>query len=174
MEKTLLEYIVFFAELIVFFTGIYYLGISFFSFATPVLKYKDSKNHKFAVLVAAHNEENVISGIIKSLKAQTYSIDMFDVFVIADNCTDKTAEIARSLGVGVIERFDETKKGKGYALEYAFDYIFSLNNGSCKFFISKIFTMDDRYFYSSLQFFPQNTTDSEAHLDIGRDNNDFF
>ena len=129
MEKTLLEYIVFFAELIVFFTGIYYLGISFFSFATPVLKYKDSKNHKFAVLVAAHNEENVISGIIKSLKAQTYSIDMFDVFVIADNCTDKTAEIARSLGVGVIERFDETKKGKGYALEYAFDYIFSLNNG---------------------------------------------
>ena len=129
MEKTLLEYIVFFAELIIFFAGIYYLGISFFSFAAPGLKFKESKNHKFAVLIAAHNEEKVISGIIKSLKAQTYSPDMYDIFVIADNCSDKTAEIARSLGAGVIERFDETKKGKGFALEYAFDYIFSLNKG---------------------------------------------
>ena len=67
MERTFLEYIVFFAELLVFFAGIYYLGISFFSFATPVLKYKSNKNHKFAVLIAAHNEENVIADIIKSL-----------------------------------------------------------------------------------------------------------
>jgi len=129
MEKTLLEYIIFLAELLVFFAGIYYLGIAFFSFATPVLKYKGNKNHKFAVLVAAHNEEKVISGIIKSLKAQAYSRDMFDIFVIADNCTDKTAEIARASGVEVIERFDNTKKGKGFALEYAFDYIFSLDKG---------------------------------------------
>lgn len=129
MERTFLEYIVFFAELLVFFAGIYYLGISFFSFATPVLKYKSNKNHKFAVLIAAHNEENVIADIIKSLKLQRYSADLFDIFVVADNCTDKTADIARSLGAGVIERFDETKKGKGFALEYAFDYIFSLNQG---------------------------------------------
>lgn len=140
MERTLLEYIIFLAELVIFFAGIYYLGISFFSFAAPDLKYKSSKNHKFAVLVAAHNEEKVIAGIIKSLKAQTYSAHMYDIFVIADNCTDKTAEIARSLGVGVIERFDQTKKGKGYALEYAFDYIFSLD---CGYEYAAIFDADN-------------------------------
>lgn len=129
MEKTFIEYIVFFLELIVFFAGVYYLGISFFSFAAPSVKYKSSKNHKFAVLIAAHNEEGVISGIIKSLKSQSYSQDMYDVFVIADNCTDNTADIARALGVEVIERFNNIKKGKGFALEYAFDYIFSLDRG---------------------------------------------
>lgn len=129
MEKTFIEYIVFFLELIVFFAGVYYLGISFFSFAAPSVKYKSFKNHKFAVLIAAHNEEGVISGIIKSLKSQSYSQDMYDVFVIADNCTDNTADIARALGVEVIERFNNIKKGKGFALEYAFDYIFSLDRG---------------------------------------------
>lgn len=129
MERPLLEYIVFLTELIVFFAGIYYLGISFFSFAVPAVKYSKNKNHRFAVLIAAHNEEKVISGIIKSLKAQTYDHEMYDIFVIADNCGDKTAETARSMGVRVIERFDEVKKGKGYALEYAFDYIFSLDAG---------------------------------------------
>lgn len=127
MEKTVLEYIVFFIELMVFFAGIYYLGISLFSFVSPNVKYKDGKNHKFAVLIAAHNEEKVIAGIIKSLKAQTYYKELYDIFVIADNCSDKTAEIARAMGAEVIERFDESKKGKGYALEYAFNYIFSLN-----------------------------------------------
>lgn len=123
----LIEYLIFFIEMIVFLLGIYYLSIAFFSFVTPNLKFKSNKEHKFAVIVAAHNEESVIGGVIKSLGEQTYPKNMFDIFVIADNCTDNTAQIAKSLGVNVIERFNETKRGKGYALEYAFEHIFSLD-----------------------------------------------
>ena len=129
MEKTGIEYIIFFAELIVFFIGVYYLGISLFAFMTPKKEEKASKNHKFAVLVAAHNEETVISGIIKSLKNLNYPKNLYDVFVIADNCTDKTSEIAKASGVNIIERINRTEKGKGYALEYAFKHIFDLNAG---------------------------------------------
>lgn len=129
MEKTGIEYIIYFAELIIFFIGIYYLGISLFSFMTPHRAEKYTKPHKFAVLVAAHNEERVISGIIKSLKNLNYPKNMYDIFIIADNCTDKTASIAREAGVYVIERTNNFEKGKGYALEYAFKHIFSLDGG---------------------------------------------
>ncbi len=129
MEKTGLEYIIFFAELIVFFIGVYYLGISLFSFMAPKREEKENKNHKFALLVAAHNEEAVISGIIKSLKNLNYPKNLYDVFVIADNCTDKTPEIAREAKVNVIERINRIEKGKGYALEYAFAHIFDLDAG---------------------------------------------
>lgn len=127
MDKTGLEYIIYFIELAFLFIGIYYFGISLFSFLTPRKEIKQNKNNKFAVLVAAHNEEKVISGILKSLDELNYPKNMYSVFVIADNCTDKTAEIAKSFGVRVIERCDANKKGKGYALEYAFDYIFKID-----------------------------------------------
>ena len=124
-----LDYIVFFVELIVFFICIYYLIISLFSLQAPRKKSGILKNHKFAVLVAAHNEENVISGIVESLKNLNYPTDMYDIFVIADNCTDDTVSIAKNSGAFVIERFHSEEKGKGYALEYAFSHIFSLNKG---------------------------------------------
>ena len=66
MEKSLLEYIIFLAELLIFIIGAYYLAISFFSFGVKKSKALSFKNHKFAVLIAAHNEEKVISGIIES------------------------------------------------------------------------------------------------------------
>ena len=129
MEKTGIEYIIFFIELMVFFTGVYYLLIGLFSFMTPKKEKICEKYNKFAVLVAAHNEEKVIAGCIQSLKNLNYPKHMYDVFVIADNCTDKTKTIAEELGAFVIERFDQTKKGKGFALEYAFEYIFKLDKG---------------------------------------------
>jgi len=129
MEKTGIEYILFFTELLLFFVGLYYLGISLFSFMTPRKNVKSGKFNKFALLIAAHNEENVIEGIVKSLKSLNYPKEMYDIFVIADNCTDKTAEIAETNGAFVIERFNRVKKGKGYALEYAFNHIFKLDCG---------------------------------------------
>ena len=77
-------------------------------------------------MVAAHNEEAVIANIVKNLKKINYPKHMYDIFVIADNCEDKTAEIARNLGVKVCERFDNDKKGKGYSLEWMFKRIFEM------------------------------------------------
>lgn len=82
--------------------------------------------NRFAILVAAHNEEAVISGIIYSLQHLSYPKDMYDIYVIADNCTDKTASIARENGAKVYERFDNVKKGKGYSLEWMFRKLFEM------------------------------------------------
>ncbi|MBQ9266925.1 MAG: glycosyltransferase family 2 protein [Clostridia bacterium] len=81
------------------------------------------KNHKMMAVISARNEENVIGALIESLKKQDYPSDLLDIYVIADNCTDSTAEVARNAGAIVLERFDETKRSKGYALEWFFDYI---------------------------------------------------
>ena len=53
------------------------------------------KNHRFAVVVSARNESAVIADLIHSIKVQNYPQELIDVFVIADNCTDDTAEVAR-------------------------------------------------------------------------------
>jgi cellulose synthase/poly-beta-1,6-N-acetylglucosamine synthase-like glycosyltransferase len=72
------------------------------------------------VLIPAHNEEITIARCIASiLGADTTSVDL-NIVVIADNCTDATASIARAAGVEVWERFDSSLRGKGYALNFAF------------------------------------------------------
>lgn len=76
------------------------------------------RNHKFAVLVAARNERTVISDLIGSIKNQNYPSDLIDIFVIADNCTDDTAAIARQAGATVFTRHNTEQVGKGYALDF--------------------------------------------------------
>ena len=74
--------------------------------------------HRFAVLIAARNEEAVIGKLIDSIKAQSYPGRLVKIFVAADNCADATAEAARSHGAEVYERYDMTQRGKGYALDF--------------------------------------------------------
>ncbi len=79
---------------------------------------KVKKDHRFMAIIPAHNEEAVVANLIESLKQQTYNKELYDIYVIADNCTDNTAKVAREAGAIVYERFDETKKTKGYALNW--------------------------------------------------------
>ena len=88
-----------------------------------LIKLKDkefitNKNHKFMAIIPAHNEEKVVANLIESLKEQTYDKNLYDIYVIADNCTDKTAKIAKEAGAIVYERFDQAHKTKGYALKW--------------------------------------------------------
>ncbi len=76
------------------------------------------KANRFAVLISARNESGVIGQLLDSIKAQTYPSELVDVYVVADNCTDNTADIARRCGANVYERFDTVNVGKGYALNY--------------------------------------------------------
>ena len=98
---------------------IYQLVVSICSLITlkekPLL---ENKEHKFLAIIPAHNEEAVVGNLIESLKNQTYPKDKYDICVIADNCTDKTKEVAEKLGVKVFERHEEdpAKKTKGEAL----------------------------------------------------------
>jgi len=76
------------------------------------------KKHKFMAIIPAHNEEAVIANLVESLKNQDYPKELYDIYVIADNCTDNTARIATESGAIVLRRFDETKKTKGFALNW--------------------------------------------------------
>jgi len=79
--------------------------------------------HKFAAVISARNESGVIGQLIASIKEQNYPEDKLDVFVIADNCTDNTAQVARDAGAIVFERFNKEQVGKGYALDWLFKII---------------------------------------------------
>ncbi len=83
----------------------------------------DAPKHTFAVLICARNESAVIADIIKRIKAQTYDPSLITVFVMADNCTDNTAEIAAREGAVVYERFNTSLVGKGYALDALLTHI---------------------------------------------------
>ena len=79
--------------------------------------------HKYAFIIAARNENAVIGNLIDSIKNQNYPSELIDVIVVADNCTDNTAEISRQHGAIVYERFNNILIGKGYAMDYVFNKI---------------------------------------------------
>lgn len=105
----------------------YYLCISFFGLYRKKDSYSMDPKKSFALIVAAHNEEKVIQDIIHSLKRLDYPKDLYDIFVVADNCTDKTSAKSKAAGAIVYERFNKVKRGKGFALEWMFDKIFKLD-----------------------------------------------
>ena len=87
-------------------------------------KFKPAKKkHKYAIVIAARNEEAVIGNLLDSIKKQDYPSELLTTFVVADNCTDKTADIARKNGAICYERFDNERKTKGFALQYLFERI---------------------------------------------------
>ena len=82
-------------------------------------RFKAARNkHSYAILVAARNEEAVIGNLIDSIKAQDYPSELVKVFVVADNCTDSTAELARQKGAVCYEHNNPDERTKGYALRY--------------------------------------------------------
>lgn len=76
---------------------------------------------RVAVVVPAHDEEALIERCIRTLHAQAYPSDLLDIVVVADNCTDATAERARAAGARTLVRDEPDARGKGRALRWAFD-----------------------------------------------------
>jgi cellulose synthase/poly-beta-1,6-N-acetylglucosamine synthase-like glycosyltransferase len=74
------------------------------------------ENARVAVLVPAHNESTEISATLKAIFPQLIQGDR--LMVVADNCTDDTAAMARALGAEVVERQDLSQRGKGFALDF--------------------------------------------------------
>lgn len=120
-----MEYLYILQQALIWLVTIYWLYqfvISLCSF----IKVKDKplledKENRFMLIIPAHNEESVVVNLIESLQKLDYSKDAYDIYVIADNCTDNTAKVAKEAGAIVYERHDEAHKTKGYALQWFLD-----------------------------------------------------
>ena len=102
-------------------SGVYLLALALASFrrerpARPLYPIA-----RLAVLVPAHDEEELVGRCVSALRAQTYPSSRRRVVVIADNCGDRTAEVAAAAGAEVLERRDDHRRGKGHALRWAMD-----------------------------------------------------
>lgn len=132
-------------SVIVFTMGIPFLFISLYLFLVIFLgsfgrRYKpqtSSELKKFTVVIPAHNEEKILENSLRSILDIDYPRSCFDVYVIADNCSDQTAAVAKRMGVCCLERFDAGNMGKGYALQWFFDYTIENN------FLNDIFLIID-------------------------------
>jgi cellulose synthase/poly-beta-1,6-N-acetylglucosamine synthase-like glycosyltransferase len=82
---------------------------------------------RFVIVVPAHNEALGIFDTLNNLKEIDYPANLYNVIVIVDNCTDNTAEVVKATGIQYLERNDPTRKGKGYALEYAISKLIKEN-----------------------------------------------
>ena len=92
-----------------------------------VTKLKDTDiQKKYAICISARNEEGVIGELLDGLNAMDYPKDHYDIYVVADNCTDQTAQVSKEHGATVFERFNKEEVGKGYALNFLYTKISSL------------------------------------------------
>jgi len=78
---------------------------------------------RFDVVVPAHDEEATIAETVRSLLGLAYPRSLYRVLVVADNCSDRTAEVAAQAGAQVLVRHDPAHRGKGHALAYAFEHV---------------------------------------------------
>lgn len=79
--------------------------------------------HRFAILIPAHNEEALIGRLLDNLGQLEYPRDRYEVCVVADNCDDQTADLARARGASVFERFSQTERAKGFALRWLLEQL---------------------------------------------------
>ena len=117
-----MRYLYLLQQAIIWIITIYWLYQMVVSFCS-LIKLKDkplkiNKEHKFMAIIPAHNEEAVVGNLVESLQAQNYPRDKYDIYVIADNCTDDTAKVAKEAGAIVLKRFDDARRTKGFALNW--------------------------------------------------------
>lgn len=101
--------------------ALYQFSISLFGIVRRREKTTHEASKRFAVFIPAHNEERVVGPLIESLKSQHYPKELFDIHLIADNCTDHTADVGRFHGAIVHERQDLENVGKGHAIKWILD-----------------------------------------------------
>ena len=99
---------------------LFFLAVPFTRKPEP---HKPEVLHRYAILICARNESAVISDLLQSIRHQSYDQSLITTFVMADNCTDNTADIARQEGAVVYTRFNKEQVGKGYALEQLLKHI---------------------------------------------------
>jgi cellulose synthase/poly-beta-1,6-N-acetylglucosamine synthase-like glycosyltransferase len=109
---------------------VYLIGMNLYLFGISLFGLRRRKEHKvttpeksFALLVPAHNEDQVIGQTVASALAVDYPRELFEIFVVADNCADATAANARAAGATVLERENADLRGKNEAVRFGMDHV---------------------------------------------------
>ncbi len=118
------------AQAFLFGTGILYLLLSLRGFWRGKKKpARPAERRRFALLLPAHDEEGVVGLAVESLSRLVYPRGLFDIFVVADHCTDGTVRAAEAAGARVLEHAGPgLKAGKGRALKWATEKILAAGN----------------------------------------------
>ena len=90
---------------------------------SPDITVKAAYDYKFAILIPAHNEELVIGRTVTQLTRQTYREHLFDIYVAADHCQDKTAKVAQEAGAIALERHELPRGRKAYPLKWLLQHV---------------------------------------------------
>ncbi|MCX8074455.1 MAG: glycosyltransferase family 2 protein [Clostridia bacterium] len=125
----MLKLIYYIIDMAVILYGVYFAVTGLYAFKRKkkaVIREYKPKN-RFAILIAARNESKVIGSLISSLNKQNYPKDLYDIYVIPNNCTDNTVAISEYHGAKIID-CDIEISSKGQALKYAFDNILRNND----------------------------------------------
>lgn len=121
--KTICKIIYYCIDIFILLYAAYYIVTGVFAFCSKKSKIRSYRaKHKFAVIIAARNEEKVIGHLLDSLNKQNYPKNLYDIFVVPNNCTDKTEEVSIQKGAKIIE-CQGNVKAKGDALKYTFKFI---------------------------------------------------
>ena len=121
--KTICKIIYYSIDIFILLYAAYYVVTGIFAFFNNKRKIRNYRaKHKLAVIIAARNEEKVIGHLLDSLNKQKYPRNLYEIFVVPNNCTDKTEEISIQKGAKIID-CQTNVKAKGDALKYAFKFI---------------------------------------------------
>lgn len=122
-----LHYILLFFQIILGIFVSYLLILTIAAWFAPkrTLEVKNGSISRLAILIPAHDEEIILPELLSSIKNMSYPVEYFDVHVIADNCTDNTATVAKKYGAHVHVRSDQNNIGKGYALDWCLRKLWS-------------------------------------------------
>lgn len=148
------------------------LAVAFFVLKEPKVS-PSAKLNRFAILIPAHNEELLISRLCESLSAINYPQELHEVFVIADNCSDRTAEICKAYPVNVLQRDDPSHLGKGFALAWALEH-FELNKFDAVFILDADNVVDPTILYHLNQSINKDEQAIQCNNSVGNRADSWF
>jgi cellulose synthase/poly-beta-1,6-N-acetylglucosamine synthase-like glycosyltransferase len=121
---------------------------------------------KFAIVIPAHNESIVIERTLDSVKEVDYPKELYDVYVVADNCEDNTAGIVRQKGLACWERHDTAQRGKGYVLKWAFERLLQEGDHGAYVIIDADTLMDNAFLKTMNQKIMEGAMAIQGYYDV--------
>jgi len=130
--------------------GVYLVALSVAAFFDRPGGQAPRSSTRLAVIVPAHDEALLIARCVRALRAQAYPAALYEVIVVADNCSDDTAAIAARAGARVMVRDDPGARGKGHALRWAFERVLGVAAPPAAVVVVDADTIADRTFLARL------------------------